>query len=41
MGGMSESIDELLRHGFEIPSISDFKILIVFETSEEIPIMIF
>jgi len=37
-GGCLESIDELLRHGLEIPSISDFKnIILFFETSEEIP----
>jgi muramoyltetrapeptide carboxypeptidase LdcA involved in peptidoglycan recycling len=37
-GGCLESIDELLRHGIEIPSISDFKnIILFFETSEEIP----
>ena len=37
-GGCLESIDELLRHGVEIPSVSDFKkIVLFFETSEEIP----
>jgi muramoyltetrapeptide carboxypeptidase LdcA involved in peptidoglycan recycling len=37
-GGCLESIDELLRYGVEIPSISDFKnIILFFETSEETP----
>ena len=37
-GGCLESIDELLRHGITIPSLEDFKeIVLFFETSEEIP----
>ena len=37
-GGCLESIDELLRHGIEIPSLSDFENIILFtETSEEMP----
>ena len=37
-GGCIESIDELLRHGVEIPSLQDFENVILFtETSEEIP----
>jgi muramoyltetrapeptide carboxypeptidase LdcA involved in peptidoglycan recycling len=38
-GGCVESIDELLRHGIQIPSIEDFKDVILFtESSEEIPL---
>jgi muramoyltetrapeptide carboxypeptidase LdcA involved in peptidoglycan recycling len=37
-GGCLESIDELLRHDIEIPSLSDFENVILFtETSEEMP----
>lgn len=37
-GGCLESIDELLRHGIEIPSLSDFEnVVLIAETSEEIP----
>lgn len=37
-GGCLESIDEMLRHGIEIPSLDDFKNIVLFtETSEEIP----
>lgn len=37
-GGCLESIDELLRHGIQIPSLEDFKNVILFtETSEEMP----
>jgi len=37
-GGCLESVDELLRHNSEIPSLHDFKDIILFtETSEEIP----
>lgn len=37
-GGCVESIDELLRHGVDIPSLSDFEnIILLTETSEEIP----
>jgi len=37
-GGCVESIDELLRHGIQIPSLEDFgKIVLIAETSEEIP----
>lgn len=37
-GGCVESIDELLRHGVDIPSLSDFaNIILLTETSEEIP----
>lgn len=37
-GGCIESIDELLRHGVAIPSLSDFEnIILMTETSEEIP----
>jgi muramoyltetrapeptide carboxypeptidase LdcA involved in peptidoglycan recycling len=33
-----ESIDELLRHGVQIPSLQDFENIVLFtETSEEIP----
>jgi muramoyltetrapeptide carboxypeptidase LdcA involved in peptidoglycan recycling len=37
-GGCLESIDELLRHGVQIPSLEDFEnIVLITETSEEIP----
>lgn len=37
-GGCVESVDELLRHGITIPSLEDFKNIVLFlETSEEIP----
>jgi muramoyltetrapeptide carboxypeptidase LdcA involved in peptidoglycan recycling len=37
-GGCVESIDEILRHGGAIPSLEDFKNIILFtETSEEVP----
>ena len=37
-GGCVESIDELLRHGIQIPSLGDFeRIILIAETSEEIP----
>jgi muramoyltetrapeptide carboxypeptidase LdcA involved in peptidoglycan recycling len=37
-GGCLESIDELLRHGVQIPSLEDFEnIILITETSEEIP----
>lgn len=37
-GGCVESIDELLRHGINIPTLEDFKNIVLFlETSEEIP----
>jgi muramoyltetrapeptide carboxypeptidase LdcA involved in peptidoglycan recycling len=37
-GGCLESIDELLRHGIDIPSLDDFsQIVLMSETSEEIP----
>lgn len=37
-GGCVESIDELLRHGGQIPSLTEFENIILFtETSEEIP----
>jgi len=37
-GGCLESIDELLRHGVQIPSLENFNDIILFtETSEEIP----
>ncbi len=37
-GGCLESIDELLRHGAEIPSLKKFENIILFtETSEEMP----
>jgi muramoyltetrapeptide carboxypeptidase LdcA involved in peptidoglycan recycling len=37
-GGCLESIDELLRHGIAIPSLDDFKnVILMTETSEEIP----
>lgn len=37
-GGCVESIDEILRHGVAIPSLENFKnIVLITETSEEIP----
>ncbi|MFA6250434.1 MAG: S66 peptidase family protein [Candidatus Shapirobacteria bacterium] len=37
-GGCLESIDELLKHGIEIPSLDDFiDIVLMTETSEDIP----
>lgn len=37
-GGCLESIDEMLRHGVQIPSLEDFNnIVLITETSEEIP----
>lgn len=37
-GGCLESIDEILRHGVTIPTLSDFEnIILLTETSEEIP----
>ncbi|RLC35691.1 LD-carboxypeptidase [Candidatus Shapirobacteria bacterium] len=37
-GGCLESIDEMLRHGIAIPSLTDFENIILFtETSEETP----
>lgn len=37
-GGCLESIDELLRHNIQIPSLNDFNDIVLFiETSEEIP----
>lgn len=37
-GGCIESIDEMLRHGIQIPNLEQFKdIVLMFETSEEIP----
>lgn len=37
-GGCLESIDEMLRHGIEIPSLTDFEtIVLITETSEEMP----
>lgn len=37
-GGCVESIDEMLRHGITIPSLENFKnIILMTETSEEIP----
>ena len=37
-GGCVESIDELLRHGVQIPSLQDFENVVLFtESSEEIP----
>jgi muramoyltetrapeptide carboxypeptidase LdcA involved in peptidoglycan recycling len=37
-GGCLESIDELLRHNIQIPTLEDFKEIILFtETSEEMP----
>ena len=37
-GGCVESIDEILRHGVAIPSLTDFEnVVLIAETSEEIP----
>jgi muramoyltetrapeptide carboxypeptidase LdcA involved in peptidoglycan recycling len=37
-GGCLESVDELLRHGTAIPSLTDFEeIILLLETSEELP----
>lgn len=37
-GGCVESVDEMLRHGIEIPSLEQFEnIVLMMETSEEIP----
>lgn len=37
-GGCVESVDEMLRHGVEIPSLEQFKdIVLMMETSEELP----
>lgn len=37
-GGCIESIDELLRHGAQIPALEDFKdVILIGETSEEMP----
>lgn len=37
-GGCLESIDEILRHGSNMPSLEDFKdVVLITETSEEIP----
>ncbi len=37
-GGCVESIDELLRHSIEIPSLEEFKSIVLYmETSEEMP----
>lgn len=37
-GGCLESIDEMLRHGIQIPSLEDFdNTILITETSEEIP----
>lgn len=37
-GGCVESVDEMLRHGVEIPSLEQFEhIVLMMETSEEIP----
>ena len=37
-GGCVESVDEMLRHGVEIPSLEQFTdIVLMLETSEEIP----
>lgn len=37
-GGCVESVDEMLRHGVEIPSLEQFEnIILMLETSEEIP----
>lgn len=37
-GGCVESIDEILRHGVELPTLEDFEnIVLITETSEEIP----
>ena len=37
-GGCVESIDEMLRHGIQIPSLEEFeRVVLIMETSEEIP----
>ena len=37
-GGCLESLDDLLRHGIEIPSLDEFeRIILLTETSEELP----
>jgi muramoyltetrapeptide carboxypeptidase LdcA involved in peptidoglycan recycling len=37
-GGCVESIDEILRHGVQIPSLDDFNnVILITESSEEIP----
>lgn len=37
-GGCLESIDEMMRHGIELPSLTDFEsIILMTETSEEMP----
>ncbi|MCR4323270.1 MAG: LD-carboxypeptidase [Candidatus Azambacteria bacterium] len=37
-GGCIESMDELLRHGVQIPALDDFKeVVLIAETSEEMP----
>ena len=37
-GGCLESIDEILRHGIQIPALEEFEnIMLIIETSEEIP----
>jgi muramoyltetrapeptide carboxypeptidase LdcA involved in peptidoglycan recycling len=37
-GGCLESVDELLRHGIEIPGLAEFENVVLFlETSEELP----
>lgn len=37
-GGCVESVDEMLRHGIEIPSLEQFEnIVLMMETSEEVP----
>lgn len=37
-GGCAESIDELLRHGTQIPTLEEFKNIVLYmETSEELP----
>ena len=37
-GGCIESMDELLRHGIQVPSLTDFEnVILITESSEEIP----
>ena len=37
-GGCVESVDELLRHGIQIPSVEEFEnVILIMETSEEMP----
>ncbi len=37
-GGCVESVDEMLRHGVQIPSLEEFeRVVLIMETSEEIP----